>query len=620
MFSTLSSFLPSALQQSSEDKRQPANDLASRNPGPAPKPSATPASQESAPNPSEAKPQADNAAGKRKRNTQETFIVVRPPPAKSNHPLNLQVQLVPPQARDRSFRRSVEYSAPSQDGHEDPNALTRTTSNRSDTSMYSGYSSVSSFSSVASSSSSRRMIIPLYNLQAHNVMTNTIVDAGTDAKVAKLSKRGLELLGLALLEPVEVFGTHSSLTVPLTLPPSARTSFESRDLAAPALSPSPERPHTPNSFISSEFGAHDATPLPVHASLSSPAGGADATPTGSRRIFGRLFKRKDVPGAGPGGVPPPTPASPTASLLRVPKNKPTGHAKRGSVSLPDPEPPSPALGMQLLLQPAVLGIQPVLSSPVVPPRGRPHSYAWIVRRWIKGAEDGLLAGVAGFMGLSEDRRGSRAPEEGAVEVQFIWARGKAKAGSGATPLKEAGSHERDKRRGLVEHPSVSSLGSGRRSKRNSVVSTATGSTRESDEHGAKVAGDDGDESDPEDSETPWTCTLVLRRLGAAGPEPVRLKVATFSPTPHHPKVVALLKVPFPLPDVVVDRLLVHRRVVSPQGLARPGYDSTRQPGLVLTAEEIKDVVCSTGLWLVVRESIGGVGKVNRKGDGWRIRA
>ena len=43
-------------------------------------------------------------------------------------------------------------------------------------------------------------------------------------------------------------------------------------------------------------------------------------------------------------------------------------------------------------------------------------------------------------------------------------------------------------------------------------------------------------------------------------------------------------------------------------------------GLTLTAEEIKDVVCGTGLWLVVREGFGGVGRVNRKGDGWRIRA
>ena len=43
-------------------------------------------------------------------------------------------------------------------------------------------------------------------------------------------------------------------------------------------------------------------------------------------------------------------------------------------------------------------------------------------------------------------------------------------------------------------------------------------------------------------------------------------------------------------------------------------------GLILTAEEIKDVVSSTALWLVVREGFGGVGRVSRKGDGsWRIR-
>jgi hypothetical protein len=43
-------------------------------------------------------------------------------------------------------------------------------------------------------------------------------------------------------------------------------------------------------------------------------------------------------------------------------------------------------------------------------------------------------------------------------------------------------------------------------------------------------------------------------------------------------------------------------------------------GTTLTAEEIKDVVCSTAMWLVVREGFGGIGKVTRRGDGWRIRA
>jgi len=45
----------------------------------------------------------------------------------------------------------------------------------------------------------------------------------------------------------------------------------------------------------------------------------------------------------------------------------------------------------------------------------------------------------------------------------------------------------------------------------------------------------------------------------------------------------------------------------------------RDSGLVLTAEEIKDVVASTALWLVVREAMGGVGRDKKKGDGWKLR-
>jgi hypothetical protein len=154
--------------------------------------------------------------------------------------------------------------------------------------------------------------------------------------------------------------------------------------------------------------------------------------------------------------------------------------------------------------------------------------------------------------------------------------------------------------------------------------------------------DAGEESDPEDSETPWICTLKIRRVGGdassnpsrtsssmnghenghsktasnfnVGTGILRLKVGTLSPTPHHPKVVAMLKVPFPLPDVEVERMGVVKR----RGVGAPPRQT--YAGLTLTAEEIKDVVCSTGLWLVVREGFGGVGRVNRKGDGWRIRA
>ena len=151
----------------------------------------------------------------------QTFIFVRPPPSKSNHPLNLQVQLVPPSNRDRdtnrsSGRRSRDSSVgPEVDDGASDVQLTRTSSNRSDVSMYSSYSStsISSMASTSTASSGRRMIIPLYNLQAHSVLTNTILDAGTDAKVAKFQKRGLEVIGLALLEIASLAPTKGHITV-----------------------------------------------------------------------------------------------------------------------------------------------------------------------------------------------------------------------------------------------------------------------------------------------------------------------------------------------------------------------------------------------------------------------
>jgi hypothetical protein len=184
------------------------------------------------------------------------------------------------------------------------------------------------------------------------------------------------------------------------------------------------------------------------------------------------------------------------------------------------------------------------------------------------------------------------------------------------------------------------------------------------------AGDDGEQSDPEDSETPWTCNIVVKRIASSSvatrsrlqksslppgydtappdsahsqvqqprQQQIKVKVATISPTPHHPKVVSLLKIPFPLPDIEVEQVRARKRVTLPPGVAKPisaatasgkstglsmfgNKESTKQTEdvFLLTAEEIKDVVASTAFWLVVREGMGGVGKVSRKGDGWRLR-
>ncbi|KAF8489417.1 hypothetical protein BU17DRAFT_72753 [Hysterangium stoloniferum] len=93
---------------------------------------------------------------------------------------------------------------------------------------------------------------------------------------------------------------------------------------------------------------------------------------------------------------------------------------------------------------------------------------------------------------------------------------------------------------------------------------------------------------------------------------VKYKVATLSPAPHHPKVVCQLKVPFPLPDVEVETGAVCRRVVMSDGsqcstlsaVVQRGGGAAQPVPLTLTGEEIKDIVCSTAFWLVVREGVG----------------
>ena len=379
---------------------------------------------------------------------------------------------------------------------------------------------------------------------------------------------------------------------------------------------------------------------------------------------------------------------------------------------------------QLHLRPPVLGCQPTfvssaLSSPathlatvtsplvaVLSPRmnsekdlesllqgQRAVMYVWLVRKWLKKRVSTILGGegtAAGIVGglfgkrkeastSGQDTSGPPPLLHGGVEVRFEWKRAKGKEAKGGKGKRSrmpsgvgsigdvgAGSDVEVEPSSFPGEPSGRIKREDRRKYRMSGGSFMTAS----DENGfgpqsspikqMRRDGDDGDESDPEDSETPWVCTLKVRRSASAAaavngsaaptiggrispvpptptitqgvvplePQVLRVKVGTLSPTPHHPKVVAMLKVPFPLPDVEVERMGIVKRDVRSMGLrstsngGEEDYDDEKEPyvGHTLTAEEIKDVVCSTGLWLVVREGFGGVGKVARKGDGWRIRS
>ncbi|KAK7045367.1 hypothetical protein VNI00_007616 [Paramarasmius palmivorus] len=902
MFSSLSSFLPTALQPN--QPQAPDN---------APQIDVDDEEEEDQGPDTTTKAEHHGKKEKKEKGPHETFIFVRPPPAKSNHPLNLQVQLVPPNSRQR--RMSTDSGIDTDRESTAGVPLSRTPSATSEASSYStsGYASTSSFasySSTASGASGRRMIIPLYNLQAHNVMTNTIVDAGTDAKIAKFHKRGLEMIDLAVLEPIEVWlsppGTH--IPGPGTTPAapvapgggtsSARGSLDDSRLRQRLSGVFLKTGQSPGSSAVSLASAdnhsnqHQEVPSssvpPSAAAISS----SPAIQVGKKNnnIFGKLFDRKkkeNTPTSPPATTTttpnihlvspktptfnsPKTPTQPQtqASQTQVPPASPSGarHAKNLSASFtgafrkssaappaspnqsqfqgtspnttPNPSnnginrftgllrptssagrpstatgvsptresrtterrggsrsrsrsrgPPStedlndttlvvdqntqnqggnsrfstlsaasstgghhlavPSQQQQPLQVPIIpipptLGIQPTLSTPggpsvlasgafnsfaskgYPPPKelgyGKgPAMYVWVIRRWIKGSgEKSFISGLTGGGGLGLGIRGlegmpntsSDDGDHGAlvdisqIEVRVEWKRGGKKAKRRRIKEKKARHEETEKsasRRSSAGNselavpphkgPSASntslaltttSVATGttdggeegpkkdkderKKKHRTSTISISSlgGSTegglfrRGSRKSHAGTETDDGEDSDPEDSETPWTCTVKVRKLGAtrtgggsrpgsvivgggdnhAGTSgPIKVKAGTLSPTPHHPKVVAMLKVPFPLPDVEVEKMNVKKRegkertsMIPPTNTSpgsgkddvdfhrRARTDSLVSPGLVVTAEEIKDVVCSTGMWLVVREGFGGVGKVSRKGDGWRIRA
>jgi len=90
------------------------------------------------------------------------------------------------------------------------NALSRSKSvksNRSTTSFASSHAShystggASSFStSTTGTGSGQRRVLPCYNLEFHSLQPSFVTDASTDVKIAKIHKKGIEMLDFAYLD------------------------------------------------------------------------------------------------------------------------------------------------------------------------------------------------------------------------------------------------------------------------------------------------------------------------------------------------------------------------------------------------------------------------------------
>ncbi|KAI0000818.1 hypothetical protein BJV74DRAFT_882653 [Russula compacta] len=120
-------------------------------------------------------------------------------------------------------------------------------------------------------------------------MTNIIVDAGMDAKVAKFQRRSLEILGLALIGPVEVFGSNTPYATHI-LPSSNRTSIDDH--------------HDLTHHFTPWRGGTDGVANSFPSAPTITRADINSTPTGElKKLFGKFFKKKDS-----------QPSSPSASL------------------------------------------------------------------------------------------------------------------------------------------------------------------------------------------------------------------------------------------------------------------------------------------------------------------
>ncbi|CAO1632009.1 unnamed protein product [Sympodiomycopsis kandeliae] len=611
----------------------------------------------------------------------ELLVIVRPPPSKDRNPLNLQIQLVVPVAPTPIISHAVS-SESSRDSsaivQRPPGELTR----RDSTSSSRSGTSVMTSASNASSTGGGRKVTPLYNLSFHTILPSTVLDAGTDQKVAKFSKKGVDVDGFGILEPHELIRGLNDIQT-----------LEARDLLAVRASGSidagirsPVRASQEGMLTSPKVPTSDPGVEPPSDSHVEPPTSFEAmTPEAksNEKGMGARFMRK-FKGLSVGSAKSLADSSGGAPSIIAGSTTNTGAASGisgffgglGSSSAKSVR--TTTVDSRISLPASVTGVPAVRSSasiggiastglsvpsgsstdvaPLVAGAGladgsrRTRGYFWTVKKLTRRVvdEDGNLPEIPygqdgqnpvlrnvwrRFNALNRMGGEERHPHPSQIPIRFEWTR---ESRGSDTRSSSGPGHRRaatDATSSALARKRLSTISTGTGTTRSSIdemqsvgksalaastsaslrppsgnpgrplprdssqASFASPSPRRSTESSAlgSNAGDadgesdnhhdDGYESDPEDSETPWSCHLVL---GAD----TRIPVGTLSPAPHHPKVVAQLAVPFPLPDL------------SQTGLC---YDRAG-----LTREEIKDIICVTCLHLIIRESFGGLGAVRKE--------
>ncbi|WRT65071.1 uncharacterized protein IL334_002013 [Kwoniella shivajii] len=702
---------------------------------------------------------------RRKKKPLDTYIIVKPPPTSAKNPLNLQIQLVVKSNRrgrsasgmsSRSNSLAGEglissastspaaqvVDLPATEESDDTSgqeimntpstapltspaaekglpASPKSSSTESDngnglkrsSSLRSSIST--STAATGSSAASGKRIEPMFNLAVHNVMQPTVVtDAATDVKVAKFHKRNLDISGVGILEPSEVWAPATSSSSPFA--PATRTSTE--DGSAPRQRPLSMVSLT--SPISPILSRSDDGKNGIRTSLDLKGFKFQSKPDGqeskTRQFFGRVFKKKTSMGDLGAGRKKTSPSASFSSFdapqtaispsqefagsdtlhpnmavakLATPSNGDIATAgvgaptfgtaplvirRRSSGAMITADGAVTGLSSHVDHEPTAIQMERCQSLPIIP-TNRPIGYTWTVKKWAKKNEEGWAAHLLAAANAGLEIVGGSASTEDQSEVVFEWvklkvpsnaagdeilrrysttgaisnsrARSKTRPASIAPSTINAGvtnlnspnqsrtsltlqlpkgkdgsspyppsspnpNHFSSNQNSPLNSPRLdgrpepvrrisSSLSPSRRPSstnvdlnNNSNVDIETASTLQ-----GEASADEGMDSDPEDSETPWTCSVWVKKTGQ------RQLLGTLTPAPHHPKVVGILKIAQSLDAVSLTDVQPKFGQQNKEAAMKRVKDN-----VALSEENLKDVVCVTAMWLVAREEFNGLGK------------
>lgn len=433
-------------------------------------------------------------------------------------------------------------------------------------------------------------------------------------------KRNVDISGVGVIEPAEVW--HN--TAPFDDPPQRSSRPVSMYSLTVPISPTATR----------EEARSNRNSLDLTLRPDAHQGGA------TRKFLGKMFKKKtsqDFANANPRKSP-----SPSFSSL-------SAHEKLPSVPAPSTRPPSNAAAAgtgaptadHAALGPPTFGTSPLVvtrrSSGVTsdtalgitssvsyaslakdPPSSRPVGYTWTVKRWAKRNTEGWAAHLVAAAAAGLDMVNGALTGEGEDGVVFEWVKQRpaVPSGLGGPPSRRLSiattSRSRSRPPSTIDrHSPPTTTASLHPPKRDSVPgsptldarpepvrrvsASASPISRHSPEPDASSVNHTDEESDPEDSETPWTCSIWVKKTGH------RQLLGTLTPAPHHPKVIAQLKIPTRLDAVALAEVKGSRSDLAKRVKAE----------VALTEENLKDVVCVTAMWLVAREEFGGLGRKRR---------